>query len=92
MSNYLKKFTENMAFGTTELCKYCEFNNQSSFGKNFNTVSSTGNVQQCLTMLHSKVPSKNKSNQRQWGSEYRNILVLKCSKVVRHLNDTRIQG
>ena len=23
MLNYLKKFTENMVFGTTELCKYC---------------------------------------------------------------------
>ena len=23
MSDYLKKFTENTSFGTTELCKYC---------------------------------------------------------------------
>ena len=27
MSNYLKKFTEKMAFGTTELFKYCDLNN-----------------------------------------------------------------
>ena len=26
MSNYLKKFTENTAFGTTELYRYCGLN------------------------------------------------------------------
>ena len=25
MSNYWKKFTENTSFGTTELCKYCDW-------------------------------------------------------------------
>ena len=28
MLNYLENFTENRAFGTTELCRYCGMNDQ----------------------------------------------------------------
>ena len=35
ISNYLKKFAENMASGTTELCGYCEKLNVNNL-QNFN--------------------------------------------------------